>query len=59
MTVKLDEDVAQRIAQLRRRGASLKEIVDKALRRGLQEIEAQSKRRRGSRNRESSAKARP
>lgn len=57
MTVKLDDDVAERIAKLRSEGASLKEIVDEALRRGLQQINAESKRGRSSRRRRLGAKA--
>jgi metal-responsive CopG/Arc/MetJ family transcriptional regulator len=58
MTVDLDDDVAERIARLRREGASLKEIVDKALRRGLQEINAQSKRKGSTRKIKIDAKTR-
>mgnify|MGYP005806578851 CR=1 FL=1 len=38
-TLSLDADVAARIRQLRRKGATLREIVNTALRRGLAELE--------------------
>lgn len=38
-TLSLDADVAARIRQLRRKGATLREIVNTALRRGLEELE--------------------
>jgi hypothetical protein len=38
-TLSLDADVAARIRQLRRKGATLREIVNTALRRGLSELE--------------------
>jgi metal-responsive CopG/Arc/MetJ family transcriptional regulator len=45
-TLTLDDDVAAALERLRKtRGASLKDLVNEALRRGLKEISARPKRR--------------
>ena len=44
-TLSLDADVAARIRQLRRKGATLREIVNAALRKGLDELERPEKKK--------------
>jgi hypothetical protein len=51
-TLSLDDDVSVQIERLRRaRNASLKDIVNEALRRGLRDMSAQTRKRRAFRTR--------